>query len=262
MLSVCPPLCRVGVLLFVTYLEGRRKNVILGVRKIKPIDIIAAMFVLSETVVFPLIQFTPGDVSAFWSYVAIVLVVLMSLATFKGLGTDSLIRLGLLFTLVADYFLVLDGEKLLEGVAAFIVVQACYFAYLFLGEENGTLRIANVLSRAATSVMLVVLTFVVLGEDTDALAIASVLYYANLVLNTVFAFLHGRRERIFAVGLALFCMCDLCIGLEVLFSSYLNSDALDFFYGANLNLPWVFYQPSQVLIALSLYYKNGIKSRA
>lgn len=229
----------------------------LKIEKIKtPKYLIALLFVLLEVALFPLIQFTPGGESAAWSYVAIVLVFVAAILSFRGLDATTLIMVGLASTLVADYFLVLDGEKLLEGVIAFIFTQAAYFAYLFLTETQRCLRIANVTSRIGVSLVLVIAAFVVLGEDTDALAIASVIYYANLVLNTVFAFLRGRAERVFAIGLVLFCMCDLCIGLEVLFSSYLDSNAFSFFYGAHLNLPWVFYQPSQVLIALSLYLRK------
>ena len=221
-----------------------------------PKYLIALLFVLLEVALFPLIQFTPGGESAAWSYVAIVLVFVAAILSFSGPDATTLINVGLASTLVADDFLVLDGEKLLEGVIAFIFTQAAYFAYIFLTETQRCLRIANVTSRIGVSLVLVIAAFVVLGEDTDALAIASVIYYANLVLNTVFAFLRGRAERVFAIGLVLFCMCDLCIGLEVLFSSYLDSNAFSFFYGAHLNLPWVFYQPSQVLIALSLYLRK------
>lgn len=227
------------------------------IEKLKsPSAFVTAAFILLEIILFPLIQFTPGDVSAAWSYVAIVLVFIAALFSFRGFDASVLVRLGLGFTLVADYFLVLDGEKLLEGVIAFTFTQAAYFAYLFITEKRRNVRIASVISRVGVSLALVIGAFIVLGEDTDALAIVSVIYYANLVLNTLFAFLRGRGERVFAVGLALFCMCDLCIGLEVLFSSYLDSNVFSFFYGANLNLPWVFYQPSQVLIALSLFIRG------
>ena len=224
-------------------------------KKISPRDVIASVFILLQVAIFPFIQFTPGGVSLRWSYASIILCVIMAFVFFDSDRSKHLIRAGLCCTLVADYFLVVDGDKLLEGVVAFTFVQAAYFAYLYLKEERRALRIANVISRAIVSLSLVIGAFIVLGEDVDALAVVSVLYYANLVINTVFAFTQGRRERVFAIGLLLFCMCDLCIGLEVLFSSYLGSDALDFFYGAHLSLPWVFYQPSQTLIALSMWHK-------
>ena len=218
----------------------------------KWVKIFALVFVALEVALFPIIQLTPGDVSAYASYSAIILVAVFALITVKGTRAGHLIRLGILFTLVADYFLVLADDSELEGVIAFCAVQLCYFAYLLIKEKRRSVKITNAVSRAVLSALLVVVAFTVLGEDTDPLAIVSVLYYGNLVANVVFAFLLGREERIFAIGLALFSMCDLCIGLEVLFDSYLDSSAFDFVYGSHLNLPWVFYQPSQTLIGFHL----------
>ena len=216
----------------------------------------AILFILSEIVLFPMIQLTPVDVSAFSAYTAIVLVALFAFFACRCRGAEHFIRLGILFTLVADYFLVLVGDKELEGVLAFIAVQVSYFLYLFIKEKRIGARFANILTRVTIAAALIICAIIILGDDVDALAIASVIYYANLVSNVIFAFKLGRGDRIFAVGLVLFAMCDLCIGLEVLFSSYLDSDLFSFFYGANLNLPWVFYQPSQVLIALGLFSKK------
>lgn len=215
----------------------------------------ATVFVTAHVILFPLIQFTPGDVSSISSYISIVLVFLFS-CLLRCEGESKFVRLGLAFTLVADYFLVICDDAQLEGVIAFIFVQASYCAYLTLRDKRKTVRFSSLVSRVSLSLILIVAACIVLGDDVDALAITSVLYYANLVLNTVFAFLLGKRERIFAIGLLLFCMCDLCIGLEVLFSSYMQSDVLDFFYSSYLSLPWVFYQPSQVLIGLSLLKKG------
>ena len=224
-------------------------------KRISPMDISALVFILLQIVLFPLIQFTSASVSNIASYIAIVLVAILAFLTLRRESLCHPIRIGILFTLVADYFLVLN-DKLLCGVLAFTVVQLAYFAYLWMVDKRTGVRRANAISRAALSLVLVAVTFAVLGSNTDALAIASVIYYANLLVNVIFAFLLGNRDRMFAIGLVLFAMCDLCIGLEVLFSSYLDSSALAFFYGARINLPWIFYQPSQALIALHLYKKD------
>lgn len=216
------------------------------------VKISAIVFIILEALLFPIIQFTPWRVSAVASYSAIILAAVFALISMKGERGGHLIRLGIAFTLVADCFLVLLDDSELQGVIAFIAVQICYFVYLVLREGRMSVKLANLSSRVLLSAVLVVLAFIVLGKDTDALSIVSVIYYGNLVTNVIFAFLLGREERLFAIGLLLFSMCDLCIGLETLFTSYLDSDALDFFYGKYLNLPWVFYQPSQMLIALHL----------
>ena len=183
----------------------------------------------------------------------------MAFITARREWRSYLIRLGLLFTLVADYFLVVDSEMLLEGVIAFTLAQAAYFAYLLTVEHRVRVRNANVVSRVAISIVLVLAAILVLGASVDALAIASVIYYSNLVINAVFAFVADRRERTLAIALVLFAMCDLSIGLGVLFDTYLRSDALDFIFNSGFNLAWIFYQPSQVLIALRTYQKMKTK---
>lgn len=218
----------------------------------KTVRMAALVFIILEALLFPMIQNTSFSVSGVPAYSSIVLVAIFALISIKGEPEGHLIRLGIAFTLVADYFLVLSNDSELEGVIVFTVVQICYFVYLFVREERPALRAANVCSRVLFSAILVIVAFSVLGENTDALSIASVIYYGNLVANVIFAFALGREERLFAIGLLLFAMCDLCIGLETLSGSYLNSSTLDFFYGDHLNLPWVFYQPSQTLIALHL----------
>jgi hypothetical protein len=223
----------------------------------KFIFIAAIVFITLEVALFPLIHLGRGGVDVSACYLAIVLVALFALLTLPD-ATDKrlhLIRLGIAFTLVADYFLVLADDSELEGVLAFIVVQIFYAVYLFVREERRRVKNISLAVRGALMLGLVVVAFIVLGEDTDPLAIASVIYYGNLVISCVFAFLLGRRERIFAIGLLLFAMCDIWIGLEVLFSSYLDSNLMNFVYNANYNLPWVFYQPSQVMIGLSLIDK-------
>ena len=217
--------------------------------------IAAAVLIALEMALFPMIHFGSGGVDVVGCYLAIVLVALFALVTLWGERDGHIIRLGIGFTLVADYFLVIAANSELEGVISFIAVQACYFAYTLVRETRTKVRYVNIASRIFIVVGLTITAFLVLGEDTDALAIASVIYYGNLVANAVFAFLLGKRDRIFAIGLVLFGMCDIWIGLEVLFSSYLDSNLMDFVYNANYNLPWVFYQPSQTLIALNLLGK-------
>ena len=219
--------------------------------------IAAIAFIALEAALFPLIHLGRGGVDVSACYLAIILVALFALVTLPCAADKRLhlIRLGIAFTLVADYFLVLADDSELEGVLAFIAVQVCYFAYTIVREKRAKVRYINIASRALLMAGLVIAAFAVLGESTDPLAIASVIYYGNLVISCVFALLLGREERIFAIGLFLFAMCDIWIGLEVLFSSYIGSNMMDFVYNANYNLPWVFYQPSQVMIGLSLIDK-------
>ena len=83
-------------------------------------------------------------------------------------------------------------------------------------------------------------------------------YYANLILNIVFAFLGGRGLRLMAVGLVFFALCDTVIGLIVM-KAYLPIPPDAFLYRIlypGFNLAWVFYVPSQALLALSLWQRK------
>lgn len=215
----------------------------------------ALIFIAFELILLPFIQLDVLDAVEYWQYLSVILAFLFSLLCLRGDRRCDLVRLGLAITLVADYFLVIDGKAYLAGVITFICAQIAYCLYLVLEDGRRAVRLANIYTRVGLCAALIIATYAVLGENTDALAIASVLYYANLVLNVVFAFLLGKGGRVFAIGLALFAMCDLCIGLETLGDLYIKSDAFDFMYKGSFNLPWVFYQPSQVMIGLSLYGK-------
>ena len=107
----------------------------------------SAVFLLIQTILFPLIQIPPVRISAPCSSLSIILVVLFSFLSFLPPWRDGhIVRAGLVFTLCADYFLVVDGEAYLTGVVFFIFTQACYFLYLILRESDRRVRVANIVS--------------------------------------------------------------------------------------------------------------------
>ena len=73
------------------------------------------------------------------------------------------------------------------------------------------------------------------------------LYFSQLLSNTVLAWRMGRPGRLFAVGLALSVGCDVCVGL---FNALPPGSAPYFAVSVGM---WLFYLPSQVLIALSAF---------
>ena len=102
----------------------------------------------------------------------------------------------------------------------------------------------------------VLVAVLVLREKTDALAIVSVCYYVLLITNMIHAFM--AKERLFAVALCLFILCDTVIGLQVAAGAYLpitEGSALYKIIFMNFNLAWFFYLPSQVLIAKRTWSK-------
>ena len=93
-----------------------------------------------------------------------------------------------------------------------------------------------------------------LGTAADAVAIVSMFYYANLLVNIVFAFCQPHVTRLLAIGLTLFILCDTLIGLSCL-DAYVAISEDSFIWKLihpGFDLAWAFYLPSQTLIALSL----------
>lgn len=214
------------------------------------------LFLVLEIALFPKVQESTAYVWSYMAYLSVVLVALFTLFACRCKGAAHLVRLGLLLTLAADYFLVIEYNSHLLGVEIFLLVQLAYFLYLLFREERASVRFANFLTRILLCGVLLFAAYVTLGGDADTLSLVSAVYYANLLTNIFFAFMLGRKEMIFAIGLTLFALCDLCVGIESLAYFYLDTDISRFFYTDSFNLSWLFYQPSQVLIALSLYFKN------
>ena len=119
-------------------------------------------------------------------------------------------------------------------------------------------RTVHLIARVALSVVALILTLAVLGEATDAVALVSVFYYANLILNLIFAFLNFKAQYLMAVGFLLFLLCDTVIGFSFL-ENYLalSPDSwVHSIFSVGFDLAWAFYAPSQVLLALSLLPKR------
>lgn len=136
----------------------------------------------------------------------------------------------------------------------FSVTQLSYFLRLYLYDENKYRRAWHIGIRAAASILAVAATFIVLGQSADSVAVVSMFYYANLIINIVFAFIQLEKPGIFAIGLLLFAMCDAVIGFSFL-DGYLPIPEGSFIYKIiypGFDLAWAFYLPSQILLAISL----------
>lgn len=209
-------------------------------------------FLLIQGILYYLILTTGGETLIWSSFGAILLCFLYALAR---RGTPLLVA-GLAATVAADYFLVLCGaQNKLAGMVCFLVVQTLYAIFLHRkGFGRAWLALRLGLAALATAVALAVL-----GDKTDALALVSVWYYANLIINTAMAFGKFRQFSFLALGFLLFILCDTVIGLQVATQGYLSIGEDTLLYRIlfmDFNLAWFFYLPSQVLIALT-----SIKSR-
>ena len=140
----------------------------------------------------------------------------------------------------------------------FSVTQICYFLRLYFEDTDGKRKKWHLVCRIFLSLAAITLTLAVLGKNSDAVAVVSMFYYANLILNTVFAFIGFKKNPLFAIGLLLFILCDTVVGLSMI-DGYLpvSQDSLIYkMTHPGFNLAWVFYVPSQTLLSISLLPKR------
>ena len=156
---------------------------------------------------------------------------------------------GLLFTVGADYFLVLHNNHL-PGVAVFCFAHVCYILR-GLQDTKGGQKV--VLLAVPFLVLTVALAFI----NGALLALSGVyggLFVANLVVNIRFFRQKGAPQTLprlnkglALVGLFLFALCDI----NVLLFNLPQELGLPVTFPFAFGLIWVFYLPSQMLLAVS-----------
>lgn len=204
-------------------------------------------FLLLEAVFYYLILTTQGKLLIWSEYAAIILCFLFALICFQ----KPLMILGLALTVCADFCLVIcDPIEQLWGMVFFLGAQSMYAVFLHRQHPPKGLLTA----RIVLSVIAEVITVVILRQKVDALALISVLYYVNLLVNMVCAFSRFHRNKLLSFGFLLFILCDTVIGLQVAAGGYLPIPEGSFVHNlifSGFHLSWFFYLPSQVMIAFS-----------
>ena len=217
---------------------------------------VLCLFILIEAILYYFIFNTSGKTVNIVSYASIVLAFLFGLLFIKNKKYNYVISLGLIFTLISDYFLVLNSPSTEEtksiAMTTFSVAQLIYFVYILLTSDNKKLNLANIISRIILCVLMSLITCVVCGDKVNYLAVISVFYYTNIALNLIFSLIQFKKYSLFALGLILFVLCDTVIGLNSAIGVFISVPETSILYKiafAPFNLAWVFYLPSQVLIA-------------
>ncbi|MBQ8321355.1 MAG: hypothetical protein IJX92_03210 [Clostridia bacterium] len=220
----------------------------------KKILITTSSFILLESVLTALVQLTNGTLNVFVSFTAIVSAALFAITFFEKTTDAALMCIALICTVCADFFLVVtEPRHQLVAMIFFSVTQICYFLRLYMRQTKRKLH------HAAARIILigaaVILTVLILGEKVDALSLVSIFYFVNLLVNVTVAFIQREKSTFFAIGLLLFSLCDISIGLSVMDKSYIplpNGSLLRRLANPGFNLAWIFYVPSQTLIAMSI----------
>ncbi len=173
------------------------------------------------------------------------------------------LRTALFFTVISDLCLLLLDYNL-PGVCSFIIVQQLYGLKLDYEGEPGRSpgkRFLVFITRLAVQAILTALVCVVLkalGVAMELLLVITVFYFLSIMTNVVRAIINGIRHkdmkgsRIFVIGMVLFLLCDINVGLFNM-ADYLSLPQALYhqLYTLSSVLMWTFYAPSQLLISLS-----------
>jgi len=146
---------------------------------------------------------------------------------------------GLLFTVGADYFLVIQNHHLM-GVAVFCFAHVCYILR-GLNSEKHKQKVALIV--APFLIVAIVIVFAN-GAIFVLAGIYAALFLMNIAVNIKFCKIN---KPIVLTGLILFALCDMNV---LLFNSPHQLDIPVIFPFA-FQLIWVFYLPSQLLLAVS-----------
>ncbi len=228
----------------------------------KLIFALTAAFLTVESILGVLLQTAQDSIPINLRYTAVILACLFCILSAEKSLSFLFTQIALLCTVGADFFLIyLDEMQQLPAMIFFSVVQIAYFLRLYFEDRNKTRRLVHLVVRAALSVAIIIITLTVLGEGADAVALVSMFYYANLVLNAIFAFISFKKNPIFAIGLLLFILCDTVIGLSFI-NGYLPLPEDSFIYKMiypDFDLAWAFYLPSQAMLAISVLPQKSNK---
>ena len=117
------------------------------------------------------------------------------------------------------------------------------------------------------AITLVIVIVLLLSHVTlDGLLLVSIFYFICIVTNTISAVKaawslpRNRSNVLFAMGMVLFLLCDINVGLFNLSGFIVMPDGLATFANSvSAILMWTFYAPSQLLITLSICYHKDYR---
>ena len=221
----------------------------------KHIRIAVALFLAVELIVAILFLWTSMGYGRLLRFLSVALACLFCLLFRERTWVYVTTQLGLFLSVGADAFLTLPSSPIqLPGVLCFAAAYLACAARLYVSESRPHRRKAQICWRVAVSCAAVVITVLVLGKGIDALAVAAVFCYVNLVLNFCFACTQFRQQAFMAMGLLLFMVSDAILGLLFAkpYFALVENPLLDSIIHSGVDLVWAFYLPAQVLLALSL----------
>lgn len=160
--------------------------------------------------------------------------------------SNNFLPFAMLFTVFADLFLLFDSLLPITQPYVFGLIAFCV-AHLFHKKSMG----AKIEYYALISIIITVLslTLMIFKHDNITLVLLLLLYAVLIFTNTATSFKTRNNKKI--IGFLLFICCDICV---LIYQISLLADALPLNSeqkGLIVGLSWVFYLPSQFLLATS-----------
>lgn len=165
-----------------------------------------------------------------------------------------LVRMALLFTVISDWLLVIEGKYYIAALITFTFTQIFYAIRIWFNEPKKNKNTEHIIIRIILIVFFILIIRFLVGIELDLLLIITVIYFSNLLINLILSAINIRKNFIFPIGLLLFILCDIMVGLNNI-SDYIDINEASFFNSLINNaafIAWVFYFPSQAILALSI----------
>ncbi|MCF6461313.1 lysoplasmalogenase family protein [Clostridium sp. Cult3] len=186
-------------------------------------------------------------------FLSMIIVFIISLFTRKDALSYKdlhLLQVGLFITLIADLFLLILDSHYILGIFLFSIVQIIYSFRYELRNLKLAIRNFIVIFLSLSIVYFIVNKLVI---ELDFIWIMGI-FYAFCLLNSVAKAFKAYRYKIYPkpnrhmvlIGMILFLLCDISVAMYNIFSEGL-------LYSISSIAMWLFYLPSQVLLALSGY---------
>ena len=184
------------------------------------------------------------DIAFEWFHYSIIIIDFIFILIITILNQKNLIYgdycliLGIVFTLIADFILIIIGDYQPYGVSFFIGVQTCYFLYIYRNYKKSLIIIPIVF---AIVLLIHLLLHNIENYNIYVCIVYGILFITNIISSFIF-----KEKLIYKLGLILFFFCDICVAIDGL-QPFNDPHSIIF------RLIWVFYLPSQVLISTFIY---------
>jgi len=165
--------------------------------------------------------------------------------------------------IVADYFLsTFGGFNLEAGVIAFILVQLIYAVVLFDGFSETINKLLLIVRFVSIVIVEIIISILLKGEKNDLIYLVG-FYGVNLIMNVILSFVKFNNNKVLAIALLFFFLCDVTIGLTKGVSfGILNISTTSLIY-KYITIPfdfvWLFYSICQWLLPISVLIKRKRK---